>query len=59
MDIREDDFGEWTLRLVPEDVCSAMVSAHTPMDILPTFYVPDARSYQPSLQRLFGQPSQG
>ncbi|XP_071526752.1 von Willebrand factor A domain-containing protein 7-like [Panulirus ornatus] len=56
---QREDFGEWTLKFHPTDVASAVISAHTPMDILPVFYTPDAASNQPSLQRNIGQPSRG
>ncbi|KAG7162132.1 von Willebrand factor A domain-containing protein 7-like 2 [Homarus americanus] len=56
---RQKDFGEWTLSFDPTDVSSAVIYAHTPMDILPAYYTPDAGSIQPSLQRVMGQPSTG
>lgn len=56
---RQEDPGEWTLNFVPREVCSVTVSARTKMDILPVFYLPDNRAFQPSLQRVQDQPSQG
>ncbi|XP_050733109.1 von Willebrand factor A domain-containing protein 7-like isoform X1 [Eriocheir sinensis] len=55
---RQEDLGDWTLSFVPREVCSVIVSARTKMDILPVFYLPDNRAFQPSLQRVQDQPSQ-
>lgn len=54
---RPDDVGEWTLRFSPSDESSVVISARTPMDIMPTFYTPDTLGNHPSLQRVAGQPS--
>ena len=56
---RQQDIGDWMLTFEPRAVCSVTVSARTPMDILPVFYLPDERSFQPSLQRVQDHPSQG
>lgn len=56
---RQQDIGDWTLTFEPKAVCSVTVSARTSMDILPVFYLPDDRSFQPSLQRVQDHPSQG
>ncbi|XP_045122462.1 von Willebrand factor A domain-containing protein 7-like isoform X2 [Portunus trituberculatus] len=50
--------GDWTLTFEPKRVCSVTVSARTPLDIAPTFYLPDERSFHPSLQRIQDHPSQ-
>lgn len=54
---RPDDVGEWTLQFSPSDESSVVISARTPMDIMPTFYTPDTLGNHPSLQRVAGQPS--
>lgn len=56
---RQQYLGEWTLTFEPRRVCSVTVSARTPLDIAPVFYLPDQRSFHPSLQRVQDHPSQG
>ncbi|XP_042871201.1 von Willebrand factor A domain-containing protein 7-like [Penaeus japonicus] len=57
MSQRRNDVGEWTLQFNPSDESSVVISAHTPMDIMPNFYIPDTFGNHPSLQRVAGQPS--
>ncbi|XP_047477138.1 von Willebrand factor A domain-containing protein 7-like isoform X2 [Penaeus chinensis] len=54
---RPNDVGEWTLQFNPSDESSVIISARTPMDIMPTFYTPDTSGNHPSLQRVADQPS--
>lgn len=55
---RQQYLGDWTLTFEPRRVCSVTVSARTPLDIAPAFYLPDERSFHPSLQRVPDHPSQ-
>ncbi|CAL4093811.1 unnamed protein product, partial [Meganyctiphanes norvegica] len=56
---RFNEFGSWKLRLEPQSELSVHVYANTPMDVAAAFYIPGTYDTSPSMQRVWGMPSQG